>query len=491
MIDTKNSKRNLVIPKWLEFSKASKSLSLSIPRKNPFIISKKTKKKLYNDYTEFKKFPSAHVATDLMGSAIVIDKIELAKEIAKYVIKCKNLKKPTLDLAYKILNPNDKNKKVNLELEIQIAEIKKKINKYPKNAIYWIDIGRLYTIKGQWNQAEKAIVIALNLSPTDRYIVRCGVRFFLHIKKYDFAWFYLNKATSNSSDPWLKATELNVSFLVKKKIKNLKRLNTNLISYDKLFHYSELIESFGMLEVFSGNNKKAKNNFKLAWSNPSENVITHGEWVIRNLFPNLLQSSNLNFEESLEAQSWRQYFELNLSKAIQYVKEWELEEPYSTNPFLLGSSIAISADNPIESINFINRGLDSNPDDFLLLNNKCFALIKAGKINDAQKLSNKYPKYLENDNKVFFLATKGLLEFKKGNINQGRELYQESIQLCKKNNYTKLYVKAYLNLALAEAESVTKKSKETIEIALKLSKNINEPDIFFIRKKIKKLFKKL
>ncbi len=374
MIDTYDSKRGLVIPKWLDFSKASKGEELWIPRKDTFKINSTTKRQFEEEYLDFKNNPSPHKASDLMGSAIVIGDATLAKELARYVKNCPSLKKPTLDLADKILNPDNQNP-LNPELEIRIAESKSLLSDFPKNAIGWIEMARFYTIKGQLRKARKAVLVALNLAPFDRYIVRCGVRFFLHIEELDSAWHYIRKASQFSTDPWLKATETSVSVIVKKGIGNVKRFIPKNISVNQIFHFAELIESYGMLELISGNNGKAKKNFKLAWSNPSENVVTHGEWILRNRLPGLTESTSLNFAKSLEALAWRHYYNLELREALITVKAWELEEPYSTNPFQLGSSIACDAGDPDEAAKFALRGLTANPRDFLLNNNLCFALL--------------------------------------------------------------------------------------------------------------------
>jgi len=71
--------------------------------------------------------------------------------------------------------------------------------------------------------------------------------------------------------------------LCDKMSRSVSRLDKSIprnLSFNELFHFSELLESYGMLELNSGNSKKAKNTFKRAWINPTENVITHGEWVI-------------------------------------------------------------------------------------------------------------------------------------------------------------------------------------------------------------------
>ena len=480
MINTYDSKRNLVIPKWLTFAKAAKTKELSIPRNDVFKINQATQRQLEIDYLDFKKDPSPHKAADLMGSAAVIGANSIAIEMAKFVKSKSILQKPTLELADKIINPSYQDLS-NFKYQVLIAKIKSSLSDFPKNAIGWIELARLYTIKGQISKARKAVLVALNLAPYDRYIVRCSARFFLLIREIDSAWHYIHKALQYYADPWIKAVEITISVIMEKRIK---KFNPKSISENDIFHYSELIEGFGMVELLSGNESKARKNFKLAWSNPSRNVITHGEWIIRNKFPGLAESASLDFTKSLEALAWQYYYKLELAEAISTVRHWELEEPYSPDPYLLGSTISCDAGIPEEGVEFALRGLTANPKDFFINNNLAFSLLKAGKIADAEKIIKRFQSNLEEENRIYYLATKGLLEFKKGNIRVGRDYYKKSIHICNQINNNILSAKASLCLALAEVADRTKEAIEATKKALGLSEKIEKPDIILARKEL-------
>jgi tetratricopeptide (TPR) repeat protein len=483
MNNTHSSKRGHVVPKWLEFSNALEKGELVIPRRKPFGINEYTKKNIEAELKEFKQTPSIENALSLLGAAIVIGDKLLEREMATFIKRQKGASKTSLELVDKILNP-DKSDPRFVEVNLRIAEIKNWINKYPKNAISWIQLARLYTINGQFEKAKKAAKIALNLAPFDRYVVRCGVRFFLHILDFDSASHYIHKANLYVHDPWLKATEINVSMIANKRTPSFKKLLPRDPSRVDLFHYSELYESYGILELEEGNYRSAKKLFKTAWTKPCETVITHGEWVIRNKLPGLRENSNLDYEKSLEALTWVRYFNLDLKNAIKTAKEWELEEPYSRSPFILGTSIACNAGMPDMGAEISLRGLNSNPDDPKLINNLCYSLLKAGRVEEAEE-NFKNSKQRENDEeKIFYLATKGLLEFKKGNVASGRSLYSEAIKLCKQKDERDLAVKAYLNLALAELEASTHESIKTVRLAISVSKNYNDPDIVLLRQQI-------
>ena len=489
MIENKESSRSLVIPKWLPFSKVCNDKDYNIPRKQEFIIDSKTKNNLERDYLEFKNTPTILSASDLLSSAIVINHVEIARDAAKYLKSHKNVNNVTIHLADRILGDNSQNI-LEYTFDSEISRIRRFLSKYPKNPIYWIELARLYTIKGYTKKATRAVSTALNLAPYDRYVVRAGFRFYIHIDEYDKAFFHVNKAANFTSDPWLRATEINAAILNEMRLEKIRKFNPKIVSSGKLFHYSELFESSGILELRSGNDKKAKKNFKLAWSDPSENVVAHGEWIIRNIFPSLITTSNLDFSKSPEASTWQYYYELKLDDALDCVRDWCLQEPYSTHPFLCGSEIACQAKKPDESIRLAKEGLIANPNALSLKNNLAFAYLRSNNPSEAELILNTYPKSLSDREKIFLLATSGLLNYKKGMIDVGRSLYLESINLCKRMNDKKLAVKALLHLAIAELESNTEMGIKFGEEALRNAKDFAHPEIILPSLYIEEMLKK-
>jgi tetratricopeptide (TPR) repeat protein len=489
MIENKESSRSLVIPKWLPYSKVCNDEDYSIPRKKGFIIDSRTKNNLERDYLEFKDNPNILSASDLLSSAIAINDIKIAKDAARYLKSHKNINKVTIHLADKILGNNYPD---NFERDFNsdIGKIKQFLSKYPKNPIYWIELARLYTIKGYAKKAARSVIAALNLAPYDRYIVRAGFRFFVHIDEFDRAFYHVNKAANLTSDPWLRATEINAAILNNMKLGKVRKFNPKVVPFGKVFHYSELFESLGILEFSAGNNQKAKKNFKFAWSDPSENVVAHGEWILRNIFPSLLTTSNLDFSKSAEASTWQYYYELKLDDALDCVRDWCLQEPYSTHPFACGSVIACHDKRPNEGIRFAKEGLIANPHDITLKNNLAFAYLRSNNSSGAELILNTFPKILSEREKIFFLATSGLLNYRKRNIALGRSLYLESINLCKKIRDKRLTASASLHLAIAELESNTEMGIKYGEEALKTAKDLDYPEIILPSLYIKDMLKK-
>ena len=483
MNDTESLKRGHVIPKWLDLQSQAARREIEVPRGRPFEINQATKEGISREMLEFKESPSLESACYLLGASSLIGDAQLARDMAHFIKTRQDAGQPIVELAGQVLEEIVIDFSL-LQINTQIASLKEWVSRFPKSAVAWMELGRLYTIMGQRHKAKRAVLVALSLAPYDRYIVRCGVRFFLHIMDLDMAWHYISKANRRYDDPWLKATEINVAMIAEMQTPAFKRLLPKDAKGIDVFHFSELYESWGLLELNDGNNQKAKKQFKTAWTNPPESVVTHAEWVIRNKLPALRENSTLEYAKSLEALTWVQYYNLNLTMALDAARQWQSEESYSRSPFVVGASIACSADIPDEGVEMANQGLKANPGDSKLLNNYCYSLLRAGRIPEAEDALKRWRMAESEGEEVFILATEGLLEFKKGNLGAGRTLYHKAMSLSKKNQDNYRFAKAYLNLALAEVEESTPDAIKVVAEAFKVSDGIIYPDIVFLRKQI-------
>ena len=69
----------------------------------------------------------------------------------------------------------------------------------------------------------------------------------------------------------------------------------------------------------------------------------------------------------------------------------------------------------------------------MLLNNKAYACALGGRTADAERAiaDAKKLQQLSTDARVCLTATEGLTEYRKGNIEAGRALYQKAIEIAK------------------------------------------------------------
>lgn len=479
-----DSDKSVVIPNWLEVSRAAVRKELAFPRATQFMVDENTRRSFLADLKDYNEGESAYPVAHLLGSASLLGEEKIASELAA-VLSTQQLATPVRQLVDSVMQRHEAD---NFDaINDRISAIRGFLRNYPRTAFKWLDLARLYTIKGQIEPAKKAIATAINLSPHDRHIARSTARFFLHIDDPEVAYFYIKRASAHNPDPWLKSVELSLMMLLGKRVGKFHRLVPSNPSHEELFQYSELIENVGMLELDSGNRNRAKKHFRLAWKNPSEGVVRHGEWVLRNRLPTMHSQTELDFTLSTEALAWRRFLELDLSASLQAVREWELEEPYLPGPAIMGSAIACHLDQPDEGVEFAKRGLIANPQVFSLRNNLVYAYLRAGRIQVASVEFKRLPSPSEESSDIFRMATEGLLLFKMGRPDDGRELYNQAIKASVRLKETKSGLLATLHLAIAECEAGTPRATETAVAALALSKTSDEPNITMTRKRLMRI----
>ena len=479
MIETKEANRSLLIPKWLSFKK-SFGPEFAFPRKSGRQLDSKTKASFKEDYEEFRINPDLTKACDLLHCSIVLNNTGIAKEAAKFLARQNHLTGSTRSLVTMVLGNLSNDKEV-LSIEEKISHVRTTLKRQTRNPLLWIELGRLHTIKGQTEKAERCIVTAVALAPVNRFIVRAAARFFIHRDAPDEAHFISHRAYESTRDPWLYATLINCAILAGKKLPKPIGIDLTNIPPDSLFHYSELIASVAVSQLRFGNERRARKLFRLAWSSPSETVIAHAEWVIRTHFPALIQEIKIDFSQSAEASSWHNYFNLNLTRALEYAEEWSIEEPYSTHPFASGSCFACIESKYKLGARIAKEGLIANPDDLSLKNNLAYALLKQGNIEEARGVLAPTLKHITEVENVFLLATSGLLFYKTGNVNSGRELYLKSCEVSRKKGDRTIAALALLHMAEAEKEAKSDKAGEFLQRAIDESAGIDEPSIIIIR----------
>jgi len=172
------------------------------------------------------------------------------------------------------------------------------------------------------------------------------------------------------------------------------------------------------------------------------------------------------------------------------VREWALEEPYSRHPWLVGSSISCGIGRFGEAETLAKQGLLANPRDFLLNNNVAYALLKNSSVEDAENVLKTAPPPQTPTERSINLATRGLLEFKKGAIPRGRELYLEAVEGFEKIDDPRLVALAFLNLAIAEVEAGGERAVEFVSQGMAATKNCESPDLTLTIRQLQEVIQK-
>ena len=322
------------------------------------------------------------------------------------------------------------------------------------NPIVWVELARLYTMQGQEEKAEKALITALHLAPDNRFVLRSATRLFIHTDQPDKALFYLRRSKSLKHDPWLVSAHIATSSIMKR-FSPLIKFGRKLVLSDKFlpFELTELYSSLGTLEFSDGSFKKAKQFFDKSMIQPNDNSLAQMEWVSKEdsrfRFNPFAYESVIN---PFEAYALDYYENGSWKDAFYNCIKWFLDVPFSKRPIILGSYIAGSLLKDKEaSILLCKVGLQANPYDPTLLNNITYELATTNNLIEANKYINQIKEIdissLPNESKVTIQATLGLVALRNKEFEIGKKLYQIAIENSKiiKSDY--LYKLAIVNYA--------------------------------------------
>lgn len=310
----------------------------------------------------------------------------------------------------------------------------------PRNAIAWVDLGRVQMSRGHVRAARKSIDVALNLAPQNRFILRAAATCYAAIDDPDRAAFILAPIAAASSDPWIMSAEIAVSSLSGGKPSSIMKGRSQLRSGDwDERSLSELASEIATLEAKSGKDKIAKKLFGMSLIEPTENAVAQAAFVSMDeptLVPDhLLIEGTQHTLDAHEAQAIQSEIESDFASACRYSIAWLDDQPFSLEAATYASYIAASGtEDWLRAIDLARRGLVIHQEDSLLLNNLAYAIIESGHdLPLARRLINRSEK--GKDAITFaatIAATKGLLEYRVGNTVAGRRLYDLAAATARK-----------------------------------------------------------
>lgn len=488
-----------VIPRWRSLQETIKRGELQ-PfniRNEPLIIGRND---LEFRRKDFKENRSLSFAADLISVAVSSGQKEEAKEAAHFVLKEKNTPFTLKNIAEYVLGSLEKqvepdniidveSHKVRLYKEIHDTKIR--IFNEPRNAFLWVRIAQLYSNVGVKDKATKALGNACWLEPYNRYVLRSTARFFIHIDDYKRAHDILRNSPLVRHDPWLLSAEIAVATAARRTSRNIKS-GRNIIESQKFdsLHISELASAIGTLEFEAGNTNKGKKHLIISLDSPTENVVAQTAWAIKH-FSNL-EIKNfdrfLNHSVSYEAKAFTNRKKARWKDTINESIDWLTDQPFSSRPAIFGSYISATALGDYEqSASIAKSGLVANPNNFTLLNNYIFSLAQINNIKEAEIAQDHLDdNSLSEKERLVWMATSGLVLYRKGEPERGKKLYMDALHKAEKvmNKYE--YAIAYLWFALEELRLNTPESEKIRSKAIEVSRNIAFVDLVPLLKRVKK-----
>jgi tetratricopeptide (TPR) repeat protein len=447
-----------VIPNWRTFQNTSRLGELNGSKGlNAENLFKPDISDLLEDWEESKNIG---VAADLIGVATICNQEANPTiiKIAEFIIQHKNeAPKALFEAAEGILLPAREEHGVILDISTtesfhnkthlilihqRISWYKRRLRLNPSNPVYWIELGRLYTVIGQEEKAKRAIRNALFLAPENRFVLRSMARFFVHLGEEGIAFAHDNikKSQITKHDPWIIATEISLATL-RQRGSTLAKSGLQIVE-SGIFHpfnTSELASSLATLELKNGKIKNSRKLFNSSLVFPNDNSLAQAEWasqVEKGLLD--VNSKILGVGNSFEAMAIDFAKHEQWEEAIESCKMWFLDLPFSKRSVLFANNIAIHKlrDNNL-AVDVAKLGLDSHPGDAQLINNIIYSLCLEDRVSEAELYFQKVRKEdinATNEIGICLTATKGLLYFRKGMPDIGRVFYHEAIQLANKLN---------------------------------------------------------
>ena len=445
---------------------------------------------------------SLEVAAELVASAIVLGRTDEVESAARLLAEDSSEVSATLrEMARAALEARAPDAErthrpgrlVRPQIYTQISQIRHYLNSNPRDAYAWVDIARLYTILGQLDKAQKAMETAHAAAPEDRFVLRAGARFFVHIDKAEIAQRILNRARATKSDPWLMAAEIAVSQVIERPSRTA-ALASRALEEDTWTPHSssELAGAFATLLMGDGAAHKSRSFFRQSLRDPTENAVAQAQWAVGNTTGLVIPAQLFRDPNGHEARALRDTLAGDWENAIERCWDWAEYEPTSSRPTIMGSYIAAVAREDSQTIlEFTERGLAAEPHNATLLNNKAVGLAYADRISEAvDVMRDVVIEKAQEFTQPALYATSGLLFFRSGHLARGRDFYEKAIAHVYSRKDRRCQALALWHLAREEVRAQTPDIDAVIARAEKASRNLELAELDAVRERVLRAAKK-
>jgi Tfp pilus assembly protein PilF len=434
-------------------------------------------------------------ALDLISAAYTVgqvsdpDVLEAARFIRERENSCP---KAGLELARRILDPGQSVYPVTDAEIVQPERVRTEIHALrtrlvdePRNSIAWVDLARLYAIVGNLTKAERAVEISCSLAGENRFVLRSAARFFLHSGQKDRALQLIRNSNAVSHDPWLTAAEIGVSSYASVPPRYA-RTARRFLEGDNVsnFSKSELASALATAEMIEGKSRTARKLFRISLVSPTDNSLAQAQWASASVgelnFD--FQTAQMQVPRSYEAKAIREIDAGAWSSATENTIKWLQDQPFSSRPAAVASyllSVIFQDYHRAERI--IRSSLVSSPRDSMLLNNLAFVLLCQNRIAEGEAALTTAALGPQNViSSITLLGTAGLLQFRKGEYDEGRVLYLRAIDRARALDKSKYEAMGMLHLAQEEIRANLPTKDETLAKAERIATKQGDLDVLFV-----------
>ena len=474
--------RRNMLPLWRNYNDTflAKELDYTGHKKLPVRFDR------YGDFrAAWKNKHTIITAADLVNAAVAsgnkqrLDVINAAEFMLNHQEECSPL---AIDVAHSIVDINDSSQVSDVvrgpsfeeradglirglvdqetETKALIGFLRSQVHEHCNNPIQYCELARCYANLGMDKKAERYMDYAVSLAPQSRYIARSAARFYVHIKDLDKAKRVLIASGLVKFDPWVMAAEIAVESLMEKSSRYI-TMGRQLVFSDNVsaFSSSELCFAICNEDKKSGKRKDARKMYDRGILDPNDNSLAQAEFFAKD-------DANLNIDLSLyhnidhknEAETRKFFSQGKYEDAFISSMMWMQDYRFEHRPIDFAFNISCDYLKRYDyAIAIVRRYLNTSPNDPAAINNLAYALGLSDKTEEAEavlsKIEIKASPTGDNTNGICLIATCGLIEFRKGNVESGRDLYNKAISIAKRRGDKKLLAKARLNMIREEVHS--------------------------------------
>jgi Tfp pilus assembly protein PilF len=335
----------------------------------------------------------------------------------------------------------------------EVRFLRGRLRREPRNAVAWTDLARAHAVLGKHEKSESAMKVALALAPENRFVLRAAARLFVTRGDAGRAHWLLSGSPAARVDPWLSAAEIAVASIDGRPPRMVRAARQMIESgHFPPHHLTELESALATLELWGGQKRRARKLFEASLEAPNDNSLAQAEWASHHLAGLDLSPYALDEPYAYEARA-RSEFEVGEWKdAVNEAWSWHYDQPFVSDASVFGSyAAAVGLMDFEEAARLARAGLLSNPGDNRLLNNLAYALLEMDRVGEAtERLGQVRHDKLDRQEAVADMATRGLLAYKVGDFDRGRELYQGAIAVAEREGWKDLAAMASLILARQE-----------------------------------------
>ena len=474
-----------VIPRWRTFAKTLKSKELSSVTETNAptqIVSNVLGPKI----KEWLENRSVGHAADVVGTALTLGRAGQVSDVAQFLLSRDIGVSPWVnELAERVVGKAKEKQILPREdaddqqtLHERVRLLRWLLREESRDPITWVELSRVYAILGKGVRAGRSMTVALQLAKNNRFVLRAASRFWIYRGDPERAHDILVRADRTRYDPWLLAAEIAIGSIDERKPKFVKLARSMLAERRFLpIHTSELASALATLELNSGRVGKSKRLFKMSLHQPTENSIAQVAWASRRYDVITLKEEYLARPDTFEARSWAFYTKGRWKDVVEQCHLWRRYQPFSARPGMLGSYVAaVALEDYATAERFCREGLIANPTDFSLLNNLAFSLINRGELAKAKQFISRIPRgQLSRRNKVVLQATKGLWEFRAGNVKAGRDLYLDALVIARRIGDSRLQSLASVFYVIEECSRNTGNIRAISDAIVRRAKQERDP----------------